>query len=180
MLVELRRFYGKADLTLTTWMADHGITLLRISLGIIYIWFGLLKFFPDLSPAERLATRTISKLSLGLVPPGVSLPLLAIWECLIGLGLLTGLFMRTTLFLLGVQMLGTISPIFVFPEEVFMRVPYAPTLEGQYIIKNLVIISAAIVLGATVRGGRVIADPEIAEKASEEEREQLEQLKDAG
>lgn len=168
----------KTDRILTTWMAEHGIILLRISLGIIYLWFGALKFFPELSPAEGLATRTINKLSLGLIPPNISLPILATWECLIGLGLLSGLFLRGVLFLLAMQMLGTISPIFIFPEEVFVRVPYAPTLEGQYILKNLVIISAAIVIGSTVRGGRMIADPEIAEKASEEERSRLEKIED--
>jgi uncharacterized membrane protein YphA (DoxX/SURF4 family) len=173
-----RHILWKADRILTTWMADHGILLLRISLGVIYLWFGALKFFPELSPAEELATHTISKLSMGLIPPSLSLPLLAVWECLIGLGLLSGLFLRGVLFLLAVQMVGTISPIFIFPEEVFVRVPFAPTLEGQYIIKNLVIISAAIVIGATVRGGRMIADPEIAEKASQEERVRLEEADD--
>jgi uncharacterized membrane protein YkgB len=59
--------------------------------------------------------------------------------------------MRITLFLLFLQMIGTMSPVFLFPAEVFTKIPYAPTLEGQYIIKNLVIISAGIVLGATVR-----------------------------
>jgi uncharacterized membrane protein YkgB len=63
------------------------------------------------------------------------------------------------LLLMFVQMLGTISPMFLFPEETFLRIPYAPSLEGQYIIKNLVLISAGVVIGATVRGGRLIADP---------------------
>jgi hypothetical protein len=55
-------------------------------------------------------------------------------------------------------MLGTLTPLFLFPQEVFIRVPYTPTLEGQYIIKNLVLISAGIVLGATVRGGELVPD----------------------
>ena len=66
--------------------------------------------------------------------------------------------MRATLFLLAVQMAGTLMPLLLFPHEVFTRIPYAPTLEGQYIIKNAVLISAAIVLGATVRGGRLVAE----------------------
>ena len=70
--------------------------------------------------------------------------------------------MRATLALLFFQMLGTITPIFLFPELVFTRVPYAPTLEGQYIIKNLVLISAAITIGATVRGGGLVASPVVA------------------
>ena len=64
--------------------------------------------------------------------------------------------MRATLLLLAVQMIGTLTPLVLFPGEVFTRIPYAPTLEGQYIIKNAVMISAAIVLGATVRGGGVV------------------------
>jgi uncharacterized membrane protein YphA (DoxX/SURF4 family) len=105
-----------------------------------------------------LAARTIETLSFGTIHPNVSVPLLATWECLIGLGLLFGVFMRATLLLLAVQMAGTLTPLVLFPSEVFTRIPYAPTLEGQYIIKNAVLISAAIVLGATVRGGHLVAD----------------------
>ena len=75
------------------------------------------------------------------------------------IGLLFGLYLRATLFLLWLQMLGTITPLFFFPHEVFAVFPFAPTLEGQYIVKNIVLISAGLVIGATVRGGRVVADP---------------------
>jgi hypothetical protein len=85
----------------------------------------------------------------------MSLPLLAIWESLIGVGLLTGRLLRVTLLLLFLQMPGTMMPLFLFPSETFRAFPYAPTLEGQYIIKNLVLVSAAIVIGATVRGGQL-------------------------
>lgn len=147
------------DLRITSWMARNGVPLLRISLGIVFLWFGVVKFFPGLSPAQSLAGRTIEHLSFGIVQPSVSLPLLATWECVIGLGLITGIWMRLILLLLFLQMLGTLTPIFLFPEEVFYRVPYAPTLEGQYIIKNFVLISGALVLGATVRGGAMVAEP---------------------
>ena len=140
-------------------MARYGVTLLRVSLGIVFFWFGVLKFFPGMSPAQDLAARTIERLSFGAVGPSFAVPFLAAWECLIGLGLLTGRFMRATLLLLGLQMLGTLTPLVLFPSEVFARVPFAPTLEGQYIIKNAVLISAGIVLGATVRGGRLTAEP---------------------
>jgi uncharacterized membrane protein YphA (DoxX/SURF4 family) len=139
-------------------MASHGLRLLRISLGVVFLWFGVLKFFPGMSPASDLAARTISVLSFGIVPAGVSVPLLAAWECVIGVGLILGIFMRATLLLLALQMAGTLTPLLFFPGEVFTRVPYAPTLEGQYIIKNAVLISAAIVLGATVRGGGLVAE----------------------
>jgi hypothetical protein len=77
----------------------------------------------------------------------------------IGIGLIIGVYMRATLLLLALQMAGTVTPLLLFPHEVFTHVPYAPTLEGQYIIKNAVLISAAIVLGATVRGGRLTSEP---------------------
>jgi uncharacterized membrane protein YkgB len=93
-------------------------------------------------------------------PASVSVPVLALWECAIGIGLITKPFMRATLLLLFVQMIGTITPIFLFPNEVFTVLPYAPTLEGQYIIKNIVLVSAGLVIGATVRGGRVVSNPE--------------------
>jgi uncharacterized membrane protein YphA (DoxX/SURF4 family) len=148
----------RLDSAITRWMARFGPMLLRVSLGIVFLWFGLLKFFPNLSPAQELATRTITTLTGGLIGPVVSLPLLAGWECLIGLGLLLGRELRVILLLLYVQMLGTLTPLVLFPHEVFARFPYAPTLEGQYIIKNLVMISAGIVVGATVRGGRMVPE----------------------
>lgn len=157
------------DEVATKWMARNGVLFLRLSLGIVFMWFGALKFFPGLSPAEDLATRTIIAISFGLIPARVALLILATWECLIGLGLISGILMRVTLMLLFLQMLGAITPVFLFPEEVFVHVPYAPTMEGQYIVKNLVLISAGIVIGATVRGGRVVADPEIAQMADEKE-----------
>jgi uncharacterized membrane protein YkgB len=150
----------RLDTAVTRWMAHHGVTFLRISLGIVYLWFGGLKLMPHLSPAEDLAARTIEALTFGVMPPFVSRPVLATWECLIGLGLLSGLRMRAVLLLLFVHMAGTITPLYFFPTEVFQRFPNVPTLEGQYIIKNLVLFSAAIVIGATVRGGQLVADPE--------------------
>jgi len=165
MTQNITPLFNCLDARITRWMAHYGIILLRISMGIIFLWFGALKFFPGLSPAADLATRTIDRLTFGLITPGVSILILAVWESLIGLGLIFGIFMRTTLLLLlFLQMLGTITPIFLFPQEVFSVFPYAPTLEGQYIIKNMVLISAGLVIGATVRGGRVVADPAVARR----------------
>ncbi|MFO8175068.1 MAG: DoxX family membrane protein [Gemmatimonadota bacterium] len=137
-------------------MGRWGLLLLRISVGIIFFWFGFLKFFPGLSPAETLATRTIEVMTGGLLTPHVALTLLAIWETVIGLGLIFGKALRTTLFLLFLQMPGTISPMFLFPELTFQQVPFVLTIEGQYIVKNLVLVSAGIVIGATVRGGGLV------------------------
>jgi uncharacterized membrane protein YphA (DoxX/SURF4 family) len=153
------------DARLTRWTARHAITMLHISIGVIFLWFGVLKFFPGMSPAQDLAARTIEALSLGRIPPAVSVPLLAALETMIGLGLLTGRFLRATLLLLLLQMAGTVTPLALFPHETFTRFPIAPTLEGQYIIKNIVLVSAAILIGATVRGGMLIADPNAAHAA---------------
>src|SRR3954466_13867953 len=91
------------DARITHWMASHGVPLLRISLGVVFLWFGALKFFPGLSPAHDLAARTITALSGGAIGPTVSVPILAAWECLIGVGLLFGLYLRAVLLLLFVQ-----------------------------------------------------------------------------
>lgn len=148
--------YNQIDIRITELMAKYGLLLLRISIGIVFFWFGILKFFPGLSPAQDLAIRTIDVMMFGVIPAKFSIIILAAWEVLIGLGLLSGIFLRGTLFLLFLQMIGTMTPVIFFPQEVFTAIPYAPTLEGQYIIKNLVLISAGIVLGATVRGGKII------------------------
>lgn len=144
--------FAALDLRITAWLGRHGVTLSRLSLGVIFLWFGALKFVPGWSPAADLASRTIQQVTFGLLPPELGLRALATWETLIGLGLLTAKFLRITLLLLAVQMIGTLLPLVLFPAETFVRFPLAPTLEGQYIIKNLVLLSAAAVVGATVRG----------------------------
>lgn len=153
---EARRVFERVDPRITGWMARNAITLTRIALGLVFLWFGVLKFFPGLSPAEDLVRRTIAEFPL--VPVGLGLNVLAAWEVAIGLGLLFGRFLRLTLLLLFLQMPGTMLPLFFFPEETFVRFPYAPTLEGQYIFKNFVLIGAALVIGATVRGGYMISE----------------------
>ena len=141
-------------------MADYGLILMRLALGLVFLWFGALKLFPGASPAESLAGRTIEVLSGGLVTQSVAVPALGVWESLIGVGLLSGMFMRATLALLFLQMLGTLTPLLLFPAETFDQFPFAPSLEGQYIIKNAVLIAGAVILGATVRGGEIDPEPD--------------------
>jgi uncharacterized membrane protein YphA (DoxX/SURF4 family) len=154
-----RHDFDRLDTRITGVLARLGVPVLRIGLGLVFLWFGVLKFFPGLSPAQDLAARTVERLSFGLVGPDVSLTILAAWEVVIGLGLLSGRFLRATLVLLALQMAGTITPLFLFPGEAVTVFPIAPTLEGKYIIKNVVLVGAAMVVGATVRGGRLIAQP---------------------
>src|SRR5258708_35828263 len=114
MIRSLNLLYKRVDVNVTDWMARNGIILLRISLGIVFFWFGVLKFFPGLSPAQDLAARTIEKITFGLMTANISVPFLAAWECLIGVGLITNKFMRATLLLLFVQMICTITPLVLF------------------------------------------------------------------
>lgn len=169
--------YKRSEKIITQWMAVHSILFLRITLGIIFFWFGVLKFFPNLSSAEDIAIRTIENLSSERLPDKTAINILAAWECLIGIGFILGKFMRITLLLLFLQMIGTIMPLFMFPDLTFTSVPFVPTLEGQYIIKNLVIIASAMVLLATVRGGAIVADPQIAKQAEKKDEEKVKELK---
>ena len=148
--------FEKTDIAVTSWMAAKGLGLLRWSIGLIFVWFGVLKYFEGLSPAQDLAISTIGIVTFGLLPDTVIIYGLATLEVVIGVGLIFKLFLRETLLLLFIQMVGTFLPVFILPSEVFNIFPYSLTLEGQYIIKNLVVVSSGIVLGATVRGGRLV------------------------
>lgn len=140
----------RMETRITRWLARYGLILLRISLGIVFFWFGVLKLFPGMSPAEQLAADTLESLMLHLVPGMAAVRVLGAWECAIGLGLLFNRNIRLTLILLLLQMLGTLSPLLLFPGKTFTIFPYCPTLEGQYIIKNLVLVSAGLVLAGNL------------------------------
>lgn len=167
--VVYRFWRERSTLSIPDGFGHLSVTLLRVSLGIVFLWFGVLKFFPGLSPAEVLATRTIQTLTLGVVEPSLSQPMLAIWEVLIGLGLITNRFLGATVGLLIVQMLGTFTPLILFPQETWTQFPIVPTLEGQYILKNIVLLSAGLVIGAVSLGrGAMVAHvsrPEVSDRA---------------
>lgn len=155
-LDKFHNHFDRLDRNITAWMARTGILLLRISMGIVFVWFGALKLAPGLSPAEGLITG-----SLGFLPLNLFLPFLALWEITIGVGLIWGRWMRLTLLLLFLQMPGTVSPVVLRPDLVFTAFPFGLTLEGQYIVKNLILISAGLVIGSTVRGGGLVNDPSL-------------------
>ena len=140
--------FDEIDKKITNWMKHHGVNLLRYSLGILFIWFGILKPF-GVSPAQELVTNTIYWFS-----PTWFVPFLGWWEVLIGLCFLHKSLLRIGIFLLAIQMAGTFLPLIILPGITFGAKPYILTLEGQYIIKNIIIISAAIVIGSHVRDGK--------------------------
>jgi len=122
------------------------LVLLRISLGIIFLWYGMLKFFPELSPAESLAVNTIDWMINGLIPGNISIKLLATWEVIVGIGFIFGLFTRYISILFLVHMVLTFTPLFIFPELSFTQAPYAFTIIGQYIVKNIVFILVGVLI----------------------------------
>jgi uncharacterized membrane protein YphA (DoxX/SURF4 family) len=137
-------------------LARHSIALLRISLGLIFLAFGLLKFFPGHSPAEVLAERTLGVFTFGLLPTNLDRVLVATLETTVGLCLTTGWFLRPGLLLLGVNMIGILSPLVLFPHQLFPHGLTAPTLEAQYVVKDAVLLCAGLVVAARALGGRLV------------------------
>ena len=129
---------------------NRSVNFLRRGLGFIYLWFGALKFFPNLSSAEHLAGATIEMMSFGCLTPDISLPLLAVWETAIGLALLAGKFERVAILSLYFHVAGTLAPLVLLPEQTWSTPPVAASLEGQYIFKNLITVGAALVINATL------------------------------
>ncbi len=124
----------------------HRERMLVLSIGIVYLWFGALKFFPGVSPAEALAKETLSLLTFRLVPTHITYFLLALWEVIIGAFLLLNLKKRFIIYLGMLHILFTFTPLVLLPGLSFQIVPVTLTIVGQYIIKNLIIFSAFLYL----------------------------------
>ncbi len=140
--------FDRLDRRIVAIMERSAPWLLRISLAIVFIWFGALKPL-GMSPANDLVARTVV-----WFPPHIFIPILGVWEVLIGVCLLIKPLNRAGLLLLFLQMPGTALPLFLLPHVCFEQIPFVPTLEGQYIIKNLVLISAGIAVGGAARSPR--------------------------
>lgn len=143
----------KLDEVIKKLMKRWAVPLLRLSFAIIFIWFGILKPL-GLSPAEALILATVKWLPV--YSPEDWLFIIGWWEVAIGV---TFLFKKTTKIAIGLlflQMIGTFMPLVLLPEVTFQEGKfYLPTLEGQYIIKNIMIISAALVVGGTTYNYKV-------------------------
>jgi uncharacterized membrane protein YkgB len=143
------------DRNVTRLLARHSLTVLRITIGVVFVWFGALKFFPGMSPAEHLIRESITFLSMDWF-----LPFLALMECTIGVCyILGGKFTRVAVILMLGQMAGAMSPMVLRPDLIWVKFPFIWTLEGQYVFKDIVLIAVALTIGATVRGGGLIASP---------------------
>ena len=142
------------------WLNANGRTALRLSMGAVFLGFGLLKFFPGVSPAEGMAVATFDQLTLGLLPEAVSRLFVATFETVLGVLLLTGWFARIAIGLLAMQIVGILSPLVLLTGELFAGPFGAPTLEGQYVLKDVILASAALVIA----GDMLLARPERASR----------------
>jgi putative oxidoreductase len=137
----------------------HSIALLRITVGLVILAFGVLKFFPGVSPVEELTKMTTDKLTFGLVPGHIAIVVVAALESLIGLLLISGRFLRLAVYLLFGQLIGILAPLVLFTGRLFAGPHHAPTLEGQYVIKDLILVASGFVVASTLPGLVPGADP---------------------
>ena len=140
----------KLDVLMTEKMNHYGIIFLRYSVAVIFIWFGLLKTF-EISPAQELVANTV----YWFTNKSGFVIFLGWWEVLIGLTMLYKPLIRLSLLLLAFHMPGTFLPLVLLPEVCFTYFPMGLTLEGQYIFKNLIIISAALTITGSIRKAQI-------------------------
>lgn len=134
------------------WLAAHSLTILRVSLGVVFLAFAIPKYVPGLSPAEALAVSTIEVLTFGIVGGQAALLLTAVIETVIGLTLITGRFVKLGLVVLAMALVGIMSPLVLFPELMYAG---GPSLEAQYVFKDIVLAAAGLVVGAQTLGARL-------------------------
>jgi uncharacterized membrane protein YkgB len=134
----MNKFFDSLYFKINNKIEKNSIDLMRYSLSIIYIWFGALKIV-GMSPAGDLVEETVFWFK-----PEIFIPLLGIVELLIGIGFLFKKLIPLTILILLLHMVATFFPLFILPKTCFDAFPYCPTLVGQYIIKNLVLISGAL------------------------------------
>ena len=134
---------------------QHGPLALRLSLALVFVWFGGLKL-AGATPVAGLISATLPFLSSDL-----TVPALGVVEVVLGLAVLTGRAPRVTLLALAAHLTGTFLTFVTAPQLVFDGGnPLLLTADGEFVLKNLVLISAALVLvGAAGRGTRPAAAP---------------------
>ena len=151
--------FDRLDTAINHWLVLHSITILRVCLGLVFIGFGILKFFPGISPIESLATRTTVILTMGMFTGHNAMDFVAALECIIGICFITGRFLRVGVWLMAAQMIGAMSPVLLFPGELFSGPHHAPSLAAQYILKDIILIAAGMVVASTWTGAQIIAEP---------------------
>jgi len=147
--MRLPKWLFRFDQTVISWVRKYSVAMLRVALGVVFVWFGALKIL-GISPVAGLVAKT-----LYFLPPHVAVVGMGVVEVIIGLGLLSGLAMRLTLLLFVAQMMGTFLTMVIRPDLTFTDGnPFKLSANGEFIIKNLVLISAGLVVLGTVRKAR--------------------------
>jgi uncharacterized membrane protein YkgB len=123
----------------------YGISFGFFALFLVYAWFGALKVL-DLSPASPLVLALLAKTMPGF-PPATFMPLFGLFEVLIGVMFLFPKAVRVTIALMAIHMGMVFLPLILLPNMTWTG-PFVPTLEGQYIIKNVVLLALALTIVA--------------------------------
>ena len=146
------------DASITTFFQRWSIVVLRVSVALVFIWFGALKVF-DVTPVADLVGDTVY-----WVDPNWFVPVLGVFEVIVGLGLLLRRGLRVVLGLFAAQMVGTFLVLVLQPDVAFQDGnPLLLTVEGEFVIKNLVLLAAGMVVGATVERSRAIKRADVEE-----------------
>lgn len=151
--------FDRLDTSINRWLVSNSIVILRVCMGLVFLGFGILKFFPGISPIEDLATRTTAILTLGLLSGHSAMDFVAGLECIIGVCFLSGRFLRVGVWLMAAQMIGAMSPLVLFPGELFPGSLHTPSLAAQYILKDIILVAAGMVIASTWTGARIVAEP---------------------
>lgn len=154
-MLEVIHTFTLFETKIQTWLARNSVRLLRISMGSIILFFGLLKYFPGVSPAEHMVETVSRTLTFGLAPDRPVMYLFATVECLIGVSLITRIGLRVVIYPMALWAVGILSPLVLMPTELFSGPDHMPTLEGQYVLKDIILLTATMVIAdATARTGR--------------------------
>jgi uncharacterized membrane protein YkgB len=149
------------DDAITAFLQRWSITVLRVSVAVVFIWFGALKVF-DVTPVTDLVANTVY-----WVDPDWFVPVLGLFEIVVGVGLLVRRALRAMLGLFALQMVGTFLVLVIQPDVAFQDGnPLLLTVEGEFVIKNLVLLAAGMVVGATVRRRQAIVRAGVEEPAA--------------
>lgn len=147
---------NRTDARAMNWLAENAMTILRMALGLVFLIFGVLKFFPDMSPAENLSVRTLDTMTFGIISGDVARVIIAAMETIVGITLLTGRFLKLGVAVLALTTIGIMAPLVLFTGELFDG--FAPTLTAQYVFKDIVLAAAGLVVFMEARGAEMTVD----------------------
>jgi uncharacterized membrane protein YkgB len=147
----VRSLVSRVDQVAIPFLRRWGVPTLRISLAIIFIWFGALKVL-GVSPVVELVASLVY-----WVDPDWFVPALGVVELLVGLALALRRLLRTVLLVLAGQIVGTFLVFILLPDVAFQDGnPLKLTVEGEFVIKNLVLLGAGMMIGASIGRSEVV------------------------